>query len=278
MNFFGIIDSRSVTEKDPAKKKSVVSCLKSGQKSSSKQHVKSGIRKTNYRYGKERMSVMKKNSMKILAGAMILSMGLAGLLGGAADAYGKPAILTYDLDMLKTPSIEDFIGEWKFLTESEKNQLLQDEKQAAPLYEKAGKIYEKIDEISEKIFAKHQELFDRYDELLNRNQELWQKMVKNETAEQENTEDSRSYIKASKVITEEEKKILLEVEDQIDALNEKIDAIYEEIDKATAELAAEAEEYEKQAEAIHEKSRNIWDKIYGQPQTEPLAPKDIITY
>ncbi|MDO4720031.1 MAG: hypothetical protein Q4A78_05160 [Peptostreptococcaceae bacterium] len=221
---------------------------------------------------------MKKNSMKILAGAMILSMGLAGLLGGSADAYGRPGVLTYDLDMLKTPSIEEFIEDWDFLTEREKSRLLLDEKQAAPLYEKAEKIYKKIDEISEKIFAKHQKLFQQYDELLNRNQELWKKMVKNETVEQQKTEDSRSYIKASKVLTEKEKKKLLEVEDQLEALNKKIDKVYDEIDKATAKLAAEAEEYEKQAEAIHEKSKSIWDKIYGQPQTEPLAPKDIITY
>lgn len=167
-----------------------------------------------------------------------------------------------DKEMLALPDIMDFIGDLDYLTEEEKMQLINDEKAAAPIYQKIELMETEIEKRSEEVLKAHASVLEEYNKLLTENQDLWEKMTESETKEQETATNNRDYINASAVLTEEEKQLLLQQEDKIESMDTKLDAIYAEVDEATKDLSQGVEDLYAEIDMIHSKSRSIWDKIY----------------
>lgn len=202
----------------------------------------------------------------LFAGVLIVSLCACGAKPkGEESAEPAGDAVLYDQNMSQSPGIEEYLEELDFLTEAEKKQLVEDEKEARPLLDKAEKLMKEAEEKREKILSGNP-IVKEYNDLMMQNQDLWVKMGENETEEQAGMEDSRAYIKASTVLTEEERKKLLEIEDRLDALESEMKKANEEADKATEDLVTEARKYYEQADAVHEKSREIWDKIHGNEQ------------
>lgn len=161
-------------------------------------------------------------------------------------------------------SIQEYLDELDFLSEKEKLQLLDDEKEATLLYDKIAKLTQESKEIGEEIFKKHDDLLQEYDALLLQNQGLWQKLAQNATNEELALPTNEQYIRSSKVLSDEEKELLVNQDQSMTTLQNKLDAVYDEIEKATASQNLEIDKYYQQIDAIHNRSKAIWDKIHSQ--------------
>lgn len=204
---------------------------------------------------------MKRIAGILAAGVLIVSLCACGAKPKTEES-AEPAgsAVTYGQDMSQPPGIEEYLAELDFLTEEEKQQLIEDEKEAKPFLDKAEELMREAGEKREKILSENPAVKE-YNDLMMKNQDLWNKVWDNETEEQASMKDIRDYIKASPALTEDEKKTLIEAEDRLDALESDMEKANEEADKATEDLVAEAEKYYEHVNAIHEKSREIWDKI-----------------
>ncbi|MDO4719321.1 MAG: hypothetical protein Q4A78_01535 [Peptostreptococcaceae bacterium] len=202
----------------------------------------------------------------LAAGVLIISLCACGAKPkGEESAEPAGNAVSYGQNMSRSPGIEEYLEELDFLTEAEKKQLIEDEKEAGPFLDKAEELMREAGEKREKILSENPAVKE-YNDLMMKNQDLWSKIWENETQEQTDMKDIREYIQASPALTEDEKKILLEAEDRLDALESEMKKANEEADKATEDLVTEARKYYEQADAVHEKSREIWDKIHGNEQ------------
>lgn len=185
-------------------------------------------------------------------------------LGGnekSENVFGR-RMSSYDQKMLLAPeNIEDYVRDMSFLTEEEKARLIQDEKDTLPIYQEIEKIQEDVAKIEQKILDKHQDVLSNYESVMSEHEELWKKLINEEIA-QESTEGTDSLIRASQVLTEGEKQLLLDQEQRLAQLDKKLDVIYQEVDEATKGLSEQMQSLYDKADEIHKKSDAIWDKIF----------------
>lgn len=165
--------------------------------------------------------------------------------------------------MIQQPEMEELIKDMDFLSESEKQQLLEDEKKASQYYEKANKLHLESESIADQIYKKNDSIFEKREHLMNEHNDLWEKLLDSASEEDRGIEDNRKFILSSKTLTQDEKDILLLQEDKLDAIDQEIKAVYDEIDLATRELVAEIDECYRKADEIHDRSQAIWHKIYS---------------
>lgn len=213
---------------------------------------------------------MKKFKLVTIAGTIIavtaILFALRGGRKGRTDLDKQTGIpfqaTSYDSQMLQPEGIGPYLGDLSFLTEEEKAQLLRDEEELRPIFEKMAEIGEKIQTIRDSMLDKNRELLDREEELLSQGSELRDRIVAEFPTDQITAENWRKYIKLSKTLNEEERKKMLRLEDELEELDGKLQEVYDEVDRVVAPHEAEWEEYNKKANDIYERSRSIYDKIY----------------
>lgn len=190
----------------------------------------------------------------------------AAVDGGRVDPINVPGNdsgVYYELPEDANQSMEEFVKGLSMLTEKEKMQLVEDDKAAAPYYQKLEYLENKIEEKTRVILKKAAPYFDERGKLFDAHTELWDKMWDNMTEEQKGLRDYIVIIKASKVLSAKEKAILIKEQNRIEELEKKIDQYYAKAEKATADLRKQVEENTKKINEIHDKSAAIWEKVYG---------------
>lgn len=213
---------------------------------------------------------MKKFKLVTIAGTIIavtaILFALRGGRKGRTDLDKQTGIpfqaTSYDSQMLQQEGIEPYLGDLSFLTEDEKAQLLRDEEELRPIFKKMTEIEEKIQSLRDSVLDKNRDLLDREEELLSQGNDLRDRIVAEFPTDQITTENWRKYIKASKTLNEEERKKLLQLEDELEELDGNLQQVYDEVDRVVAPYEAEWEEYDKKVNDIYERSRRIHDKIY----------------
>lgn len=172
---------------------------------------------------------------------------------------------------------EEEIRSLDFLTDQEKEQLIQAEKEAEPHYKKVQELGGKMDRIRQAIEDKNIQTLEEYEKLIAQTDTLWSKIMEKETQEAIHETDSRELIKRSSELSKEEKEQLLQTEDRLDELNLIIEKMYDEIDRATENLNKQlTEEYEK-IDRIMQKNSSIQEKI-NQNMQIPNLGEDVILY
>ena len=218
---------------------------------------------------------MKERKMKKFMEVTLMGVVVVLGVGGSSLAMAKETnrvdpvnatteYVTYDVDeSYLNETMEEFVKELDMLTEVEKELLIEEDRALQPYIEKGQKISSKMDEKTNKILEGAEEYFEeRGNILLGKNSKLWDKMWDNMTEEQNEMSDYSEIIQASKVLTQNEKKILLKEQKRLDELESEIDKFYEEAEKANSQLNKEYEENLKKIQKIKSKTKYIWEKVY----------------
>ena len=210
------------------------------------------------------MKKMKKISTLVLAGVLVASSVMPVFGANAAElskANSKMAVAVnesnIDKDMLM--SMERYIKSLTILTETEKQQLLQTEKQLEPKLKALDEINEKLDEKINQAF-KSINLYEKYEALETKNEAIWQKLYK-QVGRREFGMDETALIKSSKALTKREKNTLLKELAALKKLDELADAKEKEVLAKEKTLVAQAKKLEQEIEAMNAKNEAIWDKV-----------------
>ena len=207
---------------------------------------------------------MKKISTLVLAGVLVASSVMPVFGANAAEltkANSKMEVAVnesnIDKDMLM--SMETYIKSLTFLSEKEKQQLLQTEKQLEPKLKALDEINEKLDEKINQAF-KAIKLYEKYEALETKNEAIWEKLYK-QVGKNEFGMDETALIKSSKALTNQEKNTLLKELEALKKLDALADAKEKEVLAKEKTLVAQAKKLEQEIEAMNAKNQAIWDKV-----------------
>ena len=207
---------------------------------------------------------MKKISTLVLAGVLVASSVMPVFGANAAEltkANSKMEVAVnesnIDKDMLM--SMETYIKSLTFLSEKEKQQLLQTEKQLEPKLKALDEINEKLDEKINQAF-KAIKLYEKYEALETKNEAIWEKLYK-QVGKNEFGMDETALIKSSKALTNQEKNTLLKELEDLKKLDKVADAKEKEVLAKEKTLVAQAKKLEQEIEAMNAKNQAIWDKV-----------------
>lgn len=210
------------------------------------------------------MKKMKKISTLVLAGILVASSVMPVFGANAAEltkANSKMEVAVnesnIDKDMLM--SMETYIKSLTFLSEKEKQQLLQTEKQLEPKLKALDEINEKLDEKINQAF-KAIKLYEKYEALETKNEAIWEKLYK-QVGKNEFGMDETALIKSSKALTNQEKNTLLKELEDLKKLDKVADAKEKEVLAKEKTLVAQAKKLEQEIEAMNAKNQAIWDKV-----------------
>ena len=210
------------------------------------------------------MKKMKKISTLVLAGVLVASSVMPVFGANAAEltkANSKMEVAVnesnIDKDMLM--SMETYIKSLTFLSEKEKQQLLQTEKQLEPKLKALDEINEKLDEKINQAF-KAIKLYEKYESLETKNEAIWEKLYK-QVGKNEFGMDETALIKSSKALTNQEKNTLLKELEALKKLDKVADAKEKEVLAKEKTLVAQAKKLEQEIEAMNAKNQAIWDKV-----------------
>ena len=210
------------------------------------------------------MKKMKKISTLVLAGVLVASSVMPVFGANAAEltkANSKMEVAVnesnIDKDMLM--SMETYIKSLTFLSEKEKQQLLQTEKQLEPKLKALDEINEKLDEKINQAF-KAIKLYEKYEALETKNEAIWEKLYK-QGGKNEFGMDETALIKSSKALTNQEKNTLLKELEDLKKLDKVADAKEKEVLAKEKTLVAQAKKLEQEIEAMNAKNQAIWDKV-----------------
>lgn len=200
----------------------------------------------------------------VLATAAIIFALRGGWTGGKGaenESVILPQAVSYDSNILQLPVDITNLDELSFLTEAEKDQLRKDESELRPIYEKLEEFRKKSQSARDEILEKHRALFDREEELLRQGDPIREKIIAEFPNDPITPDNWREYIQVSKVLTEEEKKKMLEWEDELERLDRKVQKVLDEADAASLPYDTEWDVYDKKAIDIFERSRSLYEKI-----------------
>ena len=205
----------------------------------------------------------------LMATVMVLGVGGSSLVMAKEKNRVDPVNATteyetYEVDeSYVNESMEEFIQGLDMLTDEEKQLLIEEDRVLQPYIEKGQKISIEMEEKTNKILEGADEFFEeRGDILLGENSNLWDTLWDNMSEEQNKMTDYHEIIKASKVLTESEKKILLKEQKRLDELDSEIAKYYQEAEIENSQLNKEYEENLKKIQEIKGKTKHIWDKVY----------------
>lgn len=210
------------------------------------------------------MKKMKKISTLVLAGVLVAS-SVMPVFGASAAELSKAnskmevAVNESNLDKDMLMSMERYIKSLTILTETEKQQLLQTEKQLEPKLKALDEINEKLDEKINQAF-KAINLYEKYEALETKNEAIWQKLYK-QVGRREFGMDETALIKSSKALTKREKNTLLKELEALKKLDKVADAKEQEVLAKEKKLVAQAKKLEQEIEAMNAKNEAIWDKV-----------------
>lgn len=218
-----------------------------------------------------------KHAKKVLAGGVIISTIASASMFIPSYAHdvvypSMSSSITFEEDLSDTTSfdLEKYISSLNFLTQSEKEQLLKTYEQTKPLYEDIDKIYDEIDSISDRHLDSSEDLYKEIDEIYSKRSELWDKLFDHANDEQNMIEDDKEFIRASGVLTEEEKKSLIEDQEEMDKIYMRMDERYEDLQRETEPLYAQVEGIYKQISDLDANDETLWEKIQEMDNTPIL--------
>lgn len=218
-----------------------------------------------------------KHAKKVLAGGVIISTiaSASMFIPSYAQDVVYPSMsssITFEEDLSNTTpfDLEKYISNLSFLTQSEKEQLLKTYEQTKPLYDDIDKIYDEIDSISDRHLDSSEDLYKEIDEIYSKRSELWDKLFDHANDEQNMIEDDKEFIRASGALTEEEKKSLIEDQEEMDKIYMRMDERYEELQRETDPLYAKVEGIYKQISDLDANDETLWQKIQEMDNTPIL--------
>lgn len=196
----------------------------------------------------------------IMAGVLISTVAIGGPVAKvyASNNSTKDSVC-YNEE--KEVTIQDYLNEIKILSNDEKQKLIDADNESKPYYDKINDIENEIEKISNKILNGSDHIYDKYDEILKSHEDLWEKLYNNITDEQTKIDNDKDFIKTSKVLTEEEKNILINDQIKLDEIYKKLDQRNNEVNKATESLNKQLDELYSKIDEINQKNNSIWEKI-----------------
>ncbi|MGV2804754.1 hypothetical protein GNF85_13940 [Clostridium perfringens] len=196
----------------------------------------------------------------IMAGVLISTVAIGGPVAKvyASDNSTKDSVC-YNEE--KEMTLQDYLNEMKFLSNDEKQKLIDADNESKPYYDKVNDIENEIEKISNKILNGSDNIYDRYDEILKSHEGLWEKLYSNITDEQTKINSDKELIKASKILTEEEKNILIDDQIKLDEIYKKLDERNNEVNTATESLNKQLDEIYSKIDDINKKNNSIWEKV-----------------
>lgn len=218
---------------------------------------------------------MKERKMKKLVVGTVMGAVIVLGVSGSSLAMAKETnrvdpvnatteYVTYEVEeSYLNETMKEFVKGLDMLTDEEKELLIEEDRILQPYIQKGQEISIKMEEKTNKILEGAEEYFEeRGNILLGENSELWDKMWDNMTEEQNTMSDYSQIIQASKVLTKNEKSILLKEQKRLDELEREIGKFYEKAEIANSQLNKEYEENLKKIEKIKSKTKHIWNKVY----------------
>lgn len=238
----------------------------------------------NYLSKNERKDTNKMKMMKA-SKTIITGMIIATLAGGmisqvkAENVKEKISVtcetngLPGEMSDIGSFDMTAYIKGMKFLSDAEKDKLIADERKIEENYKKIDSIQLQIDKISSEILKDSDELYDEINKIFQRNEPIWDKLYNNVTEEQNLLTDMEAFIKASNILSEEEKEILLADEQEAKKVDAKLALKYDELDKAIASPVEEENKIYQEIDDIDKENEGIWNKIWeNQLQEEKCDP------
>ncbi len=159
-------------------------------------------------------------------------------------------------------SMEDFVKGLDMLTDDEKQKLIEEDKALAPYYKELERLDIAIEKKTNTILKEAQEYYDERAVLLEAHSQLWDKLWDNMNATQKKMDNYIEIIKASEVLTQEEKEVLVKEQTRIEELEAEIDRYYQKAEEATQDLRKEKEENTEKLQEIMAQNAYIWEKVY----------------
>lgn len=209
---------------------------------------------------------------KFLTGALALALVAAIGVFPAVSAHAA-TLNTVDpyagveYKTIQTPvdtDMAEYVKGLTMLTESEKQQLVEESITAQPIIDRRAALDEQIENITNDILSGAEKLFAERGQIMDKDQALWTKLWNNATDEQKVLDDYSAIIKASTVLTNAEKGVLLRSQARLDVLNADIGEYYNKVAEATAELTAQRDQAIAELQELYAKSAHIWAKVYGE--------------
>lgn len=221
---------------------------------------------------------MKKIAAALLVGALAGSVMIANWIptfasNTVADDNNMITSAAFDeeggsFDMIE--AIKSMTG----ITEAEKNQLIQTEKDLEGTWKQLDAIEDQINKIYDDIFK---DINDRYYAIEDKHAELWDKLYDN-IPDGDYEDETSAYIKKSTALTQEEKNLLLDDLAKMDAMNAEYDALQAKADKACADLIKQSDALYEIIDKANEKNQDIWDKVIVPCEPIPYDGNDVIAY
>lgn len=208
-----------------------------------------------------------KNTKKILLAGMVVATIAKGALFSGMPVFAqnteKEPSIPYEetFQIHETFDLKSYIQGLSFLTNEEKQQLLETYKQTAPIYDEVDKIYDEISKISDRIIADSDHLYEEIEKIYQNQAALWEKLFENTSEEQALIEDDHEYIRSSGALTKEEKEILLAEQKKLDDIYAKLDKEYDRLEQETASHYDRIDQLSKQIKELDQKDAKIWEKI-----------------
>lgn len=210
-----------------------------------------------------------KNKTRFAALALAL-LAAAGIIFSAttyasaftsADPYAEAEYETVQAPV--ETDMADFVKDLTMLTESEKRQLIDENIAAQPYYDRLNVLEDRIFTVTNDILAGAEHLFDERGRIYSKHDALWEKLWSNLNERQKELDDYSAIIKASDVLTDKEKDVLLDAQARLDELEAEIDVFYAKAEKAAEKLTAARDRTIDELQALYAASAHIWAKIYG---------------
>lgn len=222
----------------------------------------------------DRLMLALKNTKKVLLAGLIMSSMASGSL--FTNSYASPAIsadanrsitITDPSVLSDSLNLKKYIRTLHFLTENEKQQLLQTEEQTKPLYDQIDEIYDQIEKISDRILADSEHWYEEADKIHENQAALWKKLFENVTEKQNQIQDNKEFIRMSAALTMEEKAILIQEQERLDAVYMKLDQQYDLLEQETKTLYEKIDALYRQIRTMDAKNDMLWEKIYDNDKT-----------
>lgn len=210
------------------------------------------------------MKNMKKMSALVLAGVLIASSVISVSEIKAAEenqVTPKTAVASNEMTIHQAMlmNMETYINSLTILTEQEKQQLIQTEREVEPKLQALDAVNEKIDDKLNQAFRAIK-LYERYEALETKHEAIWEKLYQN-ISEKDLSLDEVTRIKRSKGLNQKEKNILLKELKALKKLDKIAEAKEKEVLAKEKKLVAQAKKIEQEIEAMHAKNQAIWDKV-----------------
>ncbi len=161
-------------------------------------------------------------------------------------------------------SLTDFANKQAGLTQEEKDRLAKEDALSAPIYEELNAINPQIEAATARVLQGAQWAFEERAKLFDTHTDLWLKVETISNEEQKSAKTYIEHIQASKNLSAQEKEVLVKLQQRIDELDKAIEGYYAQAEEENAQLQRRADDLVAQLQNIHDKNRDIWEKIYGE--------------